>query len=678
QGGQLIDSPAIEAAAPLMSDIGGKLAAGQTIGYYRVIEQIGEGGMGEVYLAQDARLGRKVALKLLPSYFTKDEGRLRRFRQEACTASALNHPNIITVYEIGETEGRHFIAVELIEGVTLRQRSRSGRIKVAEVLDIAVQAASALTAAHTAGIVHRDIKPENIMLRTDGYVKVLDFGLAKPTERRVMPSDADADTQMMIRTNPGMVMGTISYMSPEQARGLEVDARTDIWSLGCVVYEMVTGCLPFEGGTTSEIAAAILGEDEPAPLARYSRDVPAELERIVSKALCKDREERYQTAKDLLIDLKNLKQELDFETKLQRKEAHRTASRNSHPQSIETFIGEGEPSGSQPGLSSLEGAPAVEKKTEIITPETTRDAQKKRETVEIPATASVIWWKRASSRIVLTLAAVLLIAGGVLWFYWRSVNLKWAKQAVPRVEELTRAQNYFEAYDLAVKVQKYLPDDPTIARLMPTIADDLTVSTEPVGARVYLKRFLPDAAGNFPPRQFVGTTPIKNLRIARGDYILYLEREGYAQVERTISGALWKDGTSRFIPPPLRVETKLVEASRVPDRMVLVPGGDYRIVAWRRPTDERVRLDDFLIDKYEVTNQEYKEFINAGGYLKKQFWKYPFIKDGRTISWEEAMREFVDHTGLSGPRSWSGQNFPEGMGRHPVTDINWYEAAAYA
>jgi serine/threonine protein kinase/formylglycine-generating enzyme required for sulfatase activity len=677
--GQLIDAPAIEAAAPLLADQGEKLSRGQSIINYRVIEQIGEGGMGEVYLALDMRLGRKVALKLLPSYFTKDEGRLRRFRQEACAASALNHPNIITVYEIGETEDRQFIATELIEGVTLRQHLKSRRIKLGDALDISVQAASALTAAHAAGIVHRDIKPENIMLRADGYVKVLDFGLAKTTERRVAPSDADADTQMMIKTDPGVVMGTISYMSPEQARGLEVDERTDIWSLGCVIYEMVAGCLPFEGGTTAEIAASILGDDEPAPLARYSRDVPAELERIVTKALCKEREERYQTAKDLLIDLKNLKQELEFETKLQRKEAHRTVSREMRQQqSSETLVEEDAPFISRPDANSAEAAHAVQRRTEIISPETTRDEQRKRETVELPVTASVVWWKRASTRIALASVVVLVLAGGGLWYYWRSANLKWARLSVTRIEELAKSKNYFEAYDLAVKVQKYLPNDPTIARLMPTLSDDLTVTTEPAGARVYLKRFSPDQSGNFPARQLVGTTPLNNLRIARGDYILSLERDGYAQVERTISGQLWTDGDSLFIPPPLRVETKLVEAARVPDRMVLVAGGDYRIVAWRRPTDKRVQLDEFLIDRYEVSNQEYKEFINAGGYLKKQFWKYPLIKEGRAVPWEEAMREFVDRTGLPGPRSWSSQNFPQGMAAHPVTDINWYEAAAYA
>jgi serine/threonine protein kinase/formylglycine-generating enzyme required for sulfatase activity len=681
QGGQLIDSPAIEAAAPLLAGEGEKLTEGQSLLHYRAVKQIGAGGMGEVYLALDTRLGRKVALKLLPSYFTRDENRLRRFRQEACAASALNHPNIITVYEIGEADGRHFIATELIEGVTLRERMKSGRIKLTDALDITVQAASALTAAHAAGIVHRDIKPENIMLRTDGYVKVLDFGLAKTTERRAAPSDSNVDTQMLINTNPGVVMGTITYMSPEQARGLEVDERTDIWSMGCVVYEMVAGCLPFDGGTTGEVAAAILGDEEPAPLARYSRDVPAELERIVSKALCKEREERYQTAKDFLIDIRNLKQELEFETKLQRKEAHRSASRDSlTQQSIETVIEEEPPPAAHKGESASRAPHALEENlTQRISPGTTEEAQK-RETTEIrgidsPATR---WRPGAAARALLAAFAVLLVAGGALWLYLRSANLKWARQSVPRVEELARAQKYFEAYDLAVKVQKYLPDDPTITRLLPVIADDLTVATEPAGARVYLKRFSTDASGKPSSAQLVGTTPINHERIARGDYILSIEKEGYAGIERTVSGAMLRAGNATITPPPIKLEVKLIEAASVPERMAFVPGGEYRLTGWSRVTSERVQLDDYFIDKYEVTNQEYKEFINAGGYRNKQFWKYPFVKEGKTLSWEEAMQEFKDHTGLPGPRTWSSQNYPDGKAQFPVTDISWYEAAAYA
>src|SRR5439155_1366813 len=217
----------------------------------------------------------------------------------AKAASALNHPNIITIHEIDETDTGHFMATEFIDGETLRERMRSAPMKLTEVLDVAAQIASALSAAHAAGIIHRDIKPENVMLRRDGIVKVLDFGLAKLSER-TLPElvDTEAPTRAAIKTEPGVVMGTAIYMSPEQARGLPVDARTDIFSLGVLIYEMVAGRLPFEGSNTNEIVASILSDKEPPPLARYARDVPAELERIVSKALRKDREERYHTSKD--------------------------------------------------------------------------------------------------------------------------------------------------------------------------------------------------------------------------------------------------------------------------------------------------------------------------------------------------------------------------------------------
>jgi serine/threonine protein kinase len=293
------------------------IAAGLQLGRYEIRSHLGAGGMGEVYLAQDTQLGRTVAVKILPADVASDQQRMQRFVQEARTASALNHPNIITIYEIGETDSTHFIATEFIDGLTLRQRLTSGRTRLGEALDIAVQVAAALSAAHAAGIAHRDIKPENIMVRHDGYIKVLDFGLAKPTERQASLVDTEAATKMLVNTSPGMVMGTVSYMSPEQTRGFALDARTDIWSLGVVLYEMLTGHVPFAGETTSDVIVSVL-DREPLPLTEYLPDAPAELQRIVRKALRKDREERYQSVKDMLVDLRTLKQELEFEDKLDR------------------------------------------------------------------------------------------------------------------------------------------------------------------------------------------------------------------------------------------------------------------------------------------------------------------------------------------------------------------------
>lgn len=291
------------------------LPPGTSFGRYEVLSQLGAGGMGEVYLAHDAQLNRKVALKVLPADLISNRERLRRFEQEARAASALNQPNIITIHEIGAEGDRHFIATEFIAGETLRRKLQTTRLEIEETLNIAIQIAAALDAAHRSGIVHRDIKPENVMLREDGLVKVLDFGLAKLTEKKDdTPTDTQNPTRALVNTNPGVVMGTVAYMSPEQARGLALDARTDIFSLGVCLYEMLTGRLPFAGETTSDVLAAIL-KTAPAPL---DENTPAELQRIVRKSLQKKADERYQTAKDLLIDLKTLKRDLDFTAELER------------------------------------------------------------------------------------------------------------------------------------------------------------------------------------------------------------------------------------------------------------------------------------------------------------------------------------------------------------------------
>ena len=308
QADEFLKSPAFEDAAQLVGDTRNNSMLGQRLGFYQILSLLGAGGMGEVYLAEDRRLGRKVALKVLPAFFTRNEERVQRFKQEARAASALNHPNVATIYEIGETDRTIYIAMEYVEGLTLAAKINERQLETAQIIEIAAQVADALDAAHTRGTTHRDIKPENIMVSERGSAKVLDFGLAKIRAAR---SDAPtSEMAMMKQTAPGIVMGTLQYMSPEQALGKEVDHRTDIFSLGVVMYEMVTGGLPFSGDTATETMGRIT-HAQPQTISGLNHDVPGELERIIRKCLEKDRERRYQTARELLIDLKNLKRDTD-------------------------------------------------------------------------------------------------------------------------------------------------------------------------------------------------------------------------------------------------------------------------------------------------------------------------------------------------------------------------------
>lgn len=319
RAGRFIEGSTVGLATRIIENRQAHSLIDQTIGHYKISDSIGIGGMGEVYLATDIVAGRKAALKLLPLRFTGDTERLMRFQQEARAVVALNHPNILTVYEIGEDHSIHYIASELIQGETLRQRLTRGPMQLSEAVDVAIQVASALAAAHQAGIVHRDIKPENIMLRSDGYVKVLDFGIAKLAEREVpltMPRD---EALLLVETNLGAILGTVRYMSPEQASSdaVGIDKRTDIWSLGVVLYEMVTGHAPFTGDKPKEVMSAIL-EKEPPQVARYIAQAPAELQEIISKTLRKDRNERYQSANELLDALKHLRHRLEVDADVER------------------------------------------------------------------------------------------------------------------------------------------------------------------------------------------------------------------------------------------------------------------------------------------------------------------------------------------------------------------------
>jgi serine/threonine protein kinase/Tol biopolymer transport system component len=336
------------------------IASGTTLGRYEIQRLLGAGGMGEVYLAHDTQLDRTIALKILPADVASDEERMRRFIQEAKATSAFNHPNVAHIYEVGEMNSLAFIAMEYVEGVTLREHEHIARMKLGEALNIAVQIADALAAAHAIGIVHRDIKPENIMVRADGYIKVLDFGLVKLTNPRESVIDSEMATRARVNTSPGVVMGTVNYMSPEQARGLKVDERTDIWSLGVVLYEMVTGVVPFKGETPTDVIISV-AEREPQPLTRLAPDAPGALEWIVKKALAKNRGERYQSVKDLQIDLRRLKQEVEFEER---------------ERSVAPHAGESAPVTISAGQTAVEsGAQARAPQTETITARSTSSAE---------------------------------------------------------------------------------------------------------------------------------------------------------------------------------------------------------------------------------------------------------------------------------------------------------------
>jgi serine/threonine protein kinase/formylglycine-generating enzyme required for sulfatase activity len=608
------------------------ITPGLEIGRYVIRNRLGAGGMAEVYLADDTQLGRKVALKFIHSDTASDPAAQRRLVREARAAAVLDHPNICAVYEVGEAAGRHFIAMQYVDGEPLDVRLRRAPLELRDVLALAVQIVGAVSDAHAHDILHRDLKPANIMVTARGEAKVMDFGLARHAADT--PSTGASVTLSAV-SHVGQVVGTAAYMSPEQARGEALDGRSDLFSIGIVLYEMITGQRPFQASSTAALTAAILTHD-PSPIARFAPHTPIELDRIVNKLLKKDPASRYQTAADLLIDLRALKEEQEFQQKLGRTPA--------------------------PGLQSVSSAAAAASRSE--------QSAASEHSIAPPNRGA------RSIRVLGTLVVVAALLGVAGWFAWRTANVRGARARIAEISSLAEAGRTAEAFDLAMAVQRYLPNDPTITGLLPAISDTVSVTTEPPGASIYVKRF---TSGGAPAqRQLLGTSPISSVRIARGQYVLSIEKDGYAPVERTVSGVAVRLRTLTITPPPIQITQRLMPADGVPDRMAFVPGGDYRLISWSRPTDRRVVLADFFIDKYEVSNREFKEFISAGGYVKRQFWTHPFIQNGRPISFDEALRLLVDRTGLPGPRSWSNQTFPDGKADHPVTDITWYEASAYA
>jgi serine/threonine protein kinase/formylglycine-generating enzyme required for sulfatase activity len=544
----------------------------KTILHYNIISKIGEGGMGIVYKAEDTRLKREVAIKFLPNNFNVSDKDKQKLKTEAQIAAGLNHPNIATIYAIEESGDDTFIAMEYVKGKELKDVIR-----------------------HKKGIIHRDIKSSNIMLSDDGRIRVMDFGLAH------IHGDP-------LLTKKGSTPGTTAYMSPEQLRGEEVDFRADIWSLGIVFFEMLTGQPPFHGNFDQAIIYSILHE-KPKSLKKINHEIPDELEQIVFSCLEKDRKKRIQSAEDLLTQLKALQSQTSVS-----------------------------------GIRKLSPSRVKISKTGLVA-------------------ATII-------------AAVLIILASFLPIkkIFSPVNVD---ELTQQLNEMVLTRNYFGAYDLAKEYQNELKGDSLFKALSLFIYDTLSITTEPEGAKIFLKRFDPSGQNPDNKGEYAGVTPINNFLIARGDYLVTLEKDGYAAIQRIASSY----PIIKEYPVPRRginISAKMLKKNEIDSNMVFVPGGEYTIVSWSLFDLPFVKLNDFHIDKYEVSNKDYKEFISSGGYLKKEFWKHPFIKDGKEIIWEEAMKLFVDRSQLPGPRSWVNQEFPEGKENYPVTDMTWYEAAAYA
>jgi len=560
------------------------------VGKYRILEEIGRGGMGVVFRAEDIRLKRDVALKFLPSQLADSAELRERFLIEAQAAAALSHPNICVIHEVGETEDRLYIAMEYVEGETLRDRIKKGPLKPEEALDVVAQVAAGLSEAHGKGIIHRDIKSANIMVTQKGRAKVMDFGLAKLRGGSSL-------------TRSQTTLGTVAYMSPEQARGEEVDGRTDLWSLGIVLYEMLTGELPFRGDQDLSVIHSIIHE-EPKPLKQRKPPIPEELHQVVSRALRKNRDSRYGSAGDMLKDLRAYETSLHLE---------------------------------QSGVLSFK---ALVRRL-------------RRPAVAIP-----------------TLLAVVAIAALTVWFFKHRAQVRWAREVVlPEIERMIAEtdawRNLVPPYRLAEKAEAVLKNDPKLVELFSKCSLNIDIRTEPPGAGVYVKEYeTPDAEWSY-----LGVSPLEKIRMPIGIFRWKFEKEGYETV--LAAASTWDmggaEGKSGSVVPYDIVRT-LDKQGSVPPGMVRVQGAQ---------TDAGT-LGDFFIDRCEVSNKQYKEFVDAGGYRKREFWKHPFVQDGRELIWEKAMREFVDLTAQPGPSTWQAGDYPEGQADHPVSGVSWYEAAAYA
>ncbi len=555
---------------------------GTQIGVYRIDSLLGAGGMGEVYRARDTKLGRDVAVKILPPAFASDPDRLKRFEREARMLASLNHPHIGAIYGLEDAGDVHALVLELVDGETLAGRIDRGALPLTEALAIARQIAEALDEAHGKGIVHRDLKPANIKITPDGVVKVLDFGLAKASSGGAPAPDLTQSPTMTVGgTHEGVILGTAAYMSPEQAQSKTVDARSDVFSFGVVLYEMLTGRSPFSSATTVEILAKIL-ETQPADLRTLCNDAPAPLAILVGACLEKDRDRRPS--------------------------AHEVRRR----------------------LAEIERARTI-----------------------VPANRGAGLW-RSAVLIPTLVAAVAGLAGAGAW--WASGReARTARGRVPELLELAGRFDYDGFYREARSVVPLLPDDLQIKQAWLNMTFPInSIESNPPGADVSVKGYLATSAEWIP----IGRTPIAQVRVPFGALRLKVSKDGYAPLEGTLTSQ--------------SVQYTLDPVSAVPEGMVRIPANVVNVL------NTAIRLPDFWIDRFEVTNRQFKTFVDAGGYRTRDYWKVPIAENGRTLTWDEAMTRFRDKTGRPGPSTWELGSHLDGHADDPVSGVSWYEAAAFA
>ena len=579
---ELLEQPAWEDAERLLEESTvTAMAPGARLGPHEVLSLIGSGGMGQVYKARDSRLGRLVAIKVGGQQFSE------RFQREARAIAALNHPNICTLYDVGT----NYLVMELVEGETLTALLRKGPLPIDLVIHYGAQIADALAAAHSQGIIHRDLKPGNVMITGNGVAKLLDFGLAKQT-----PVNNDKFSPIQVPSavsEAGTVAGTMPYMSPEQIQGRPVDARSDIFSFGVVLYEMASGQKPFPSDSMTSLIPAIL-RDSPPSLRQLRAGIPLALERVTERCLEKEPVRRYSSGSELR-------------------------------QAFSQFTGR---------EMSSEARPVIRQRT-------------------------------VAASMALLLLAVLV---GGAWLWIRKSRADWAHNiAVPEITRLIEADDLYAAYDLVKRAEKYISGDPELQHLKSRCSGPISIHTTPPGADIYIRNYM--AAED--QWELLGRSPIDEVRVPWGRAVhLRIIKDGFEPLEKNL-GDSWnvRSGLGSGLPR----EFTLHVSGAVPQGMVFVPGGSYELFS-----APAVELTGYWIDKYEVTNKQYREFIDAGGYRKREFWLHPFAENGREIAWHDAMTRFQDATGRPGPSTWEFGTYPDGQEEYPAGGISWYEAAAYA